>query len=107
MVEMRACRTLPVVTLLLYKVPPVDARLAAVATPVLSMVEIREPKTLPVVTLLLYKVPPVEARLAAVATPVPSMVEIRVFRFPEVLYMPVVLLSIFAPVAWVNELEPI
>ena len=106
MVEMRVLRTLPVVTLLTYKVEPVEARLvvlrstlaplanekgvtaaiaaalvapverrlAAVATPVLSMVEMRECKTLPVVTLLLYSVPPVDARLAAVATPVLSMV---------------------------------
>ena len=68
-----------------------------VRVPLPSIVDIREPKTLPVVTLLLYNVPPVEARFAAVATPVPSMVEMRVLRFPEVLYMPVVLESIFAP----------
>ena len=74
MVEMRECKTLPVVTLLLYRVPPVEARFAAVATPVASMVEMRECKTLPVVTLLLYNVPPVDARLAAVATPVDSIV---------------------------------
>ena len=45
--------------------------------------------------------------MAAVATPVLSIVEMRVLSVPEVLYIPVVLESIFAPLATEKEVAAV
>ena len=69
----------PTVTILAAFVAPVDARLAAVATPVDCMVVIKAPLLAEkgvIASIAAAFVAPVDARLAVVASPEPSMVDI-------------------------------